>query len=297
MTGSGRAPVAAALRDQARMLHALRTTFAGRGYLEVPTPCLVPSPALEPFLHPLRADGGYLRTSPEFALKRALAAGVGRIYEIGPCFRAREIGPWHRTEFLMCEWYRPGASLDDLMDEVETLVGAAATALERPAPRFVRRTVAEVFAATTGLDLRVASAADLSDVPESWDDAFARRWVTDVEPALTEPVFLRDWPASQAALARVIPLPEGATAMRFEAYLNGVELANAFLELIDGPELRRRFDDANVLRASMGEPAHPVDDDLIEAVGRMPPTAGIAMGVDRLLAALTASDGLRPTVP
>ncbi|MEM6928347.1 MAG: amino acid--tRNA ligase-related protein [Myxococcota bacterium] len=297
MTRPGRALVAAALRDQSRLLHALRTTFAERGYLEVPTPCLVPSPALEPFLHPLRAEGGYLRTSPEFALKRALATGVGRIYEIGSCFRAREAGPWHRTEFLMCEWYRPGASLDDLMDEVEALVGAAAEALDRPPPRFERRLVADVFEAATGLDPRTATASELSDVPESWDDAFARRWVTDVEPSLTEAVFLRDWPASQAALARVIPVAEGPTAMRFEAYLNGVELANAFLELIDGPELRRRFDDANALRASMGEPAHPVDDDLIEAVGRMPPTAGIAMGVDRLLAALTDSDGLRPTIP
>ncbi len=252
---------------------------------------------MEPYLHPLRADGGFLRTSPEFALKRALAAGLGRIYEIGPCFRARESGPWHRTEFTMCEWYRPGASLEDLMDEVEHLVAAAATALGVAPPRFARTTVAEVFEAATGLDPVRATAAELSEVEEPWDDAFTRRWVTDVEPTLTEPVFVRDWPASQAALARVVETRDGPTAMRFEAYLHGVELANAFLELVDGPELRRRFDDANAVRASTGEPAHPLDEDLILAVGRMPPTSGIAMGVDRLLAALTRHEGLLPTVP
>jgi len=290
--------LAPALRARAHVLRALRTTLATRGYLEVPTPSIVPAPAMEPFLHPLRIEGGgFLRTSPEFALKRALAAGMGRIYEIGPCFRAREDGPWHRVEFTMCEWYRPGGSLDDLMDEVELLTGAAAAALGQPAPVFARRTVADVFEAATGIDPLTASAADLSDVPESFDDAFARRWVTDVEPTLTEPVFVRDWPPSQAALARVLPSARGPVAKRFEAYLGGVELANAFLELIDGPELRRRFEAANAIRAMSGEPAHPVDESLLIAVGRMPPTSGIAMGVDRLLAALCSADGLLPTVP
>jgi len=290
--------LAGALRGQARVLHALRTTFAARGYLEVPTPCIVPSPAMEPFLHPVVVDdGGFLRTSPEFALKRALAAGMGRIYEIGPCFRARERGPLHRVEFTMCEWYRPGGSLDDLMDEVETLVSAAARAVGAPAPTFARRTVAEVFEAATGLDPLTASAEDLSQVPESYDDAFARRWVTDVEPSLTEPVFVRDWPPSQAALARVVPSRRGPVAARFEAYMGGVELANAFLELLDGPELRRRFEASNSIRALQGEPAHPLDEGLIMAVGRMPPTAGIAMGVDRLLAGLTGSGSLLSTIP
>ena len=134
-------------------------------------------------------------------------------------------------------------------------------------------------------------------MPESFEDAFARRWVTDVEPTLTDPVFLRDWPPSQAALARVVPSLRGPVAARFEAYLGGVELANAFVELIDGTELRRRFEEANAVRAMWGEPAHPVDESLILAVGRMPPTAGIAMGVDRLLAVLGGGDALWPTVP
>ncbi|MEN0065884.1 MAG: amino acid--tRNA ligase-related protein [Myxococcota bacterium] len=291
-----RAGLARALRDRARVLHALRSTFAERGYLEVLTPCLVPSPALEPYLHPVPAGDGFLRTSPEFALKRALACGMGRIYEIGPCFRAREDGPFHRTEFTMCEWYRPGANLDDLMDEVEVLVAAAAHAVGRRAPTFARRTVAEVFEAATGLNPLTATATELSPVPESYDDAFARRWVTDVEPTLTSPLFVRDWPASQAALARVVPSTHGPVAARFEVYLGGVELANAFLELLDPVELRRRFHEANALRAQLGDPPHPIDEGLLEAVGQMPPTSGIAMGVDRLLAGLLERPDLGPSL-
>ncbi|MEQ1502155.1 MAG: amino acid--tRNA ligase-related protein [Myxococcota bacterium] len=291
---------AAGLRARASVLHALRTVFADRGYLEVPTPALVASPAMEEHLHPVTATGSaggaFLRTSPEFALKRVLAAGLARIYEIGPCFRDREHGPWHRREFTMCEWYRVGASLDDLMDEVELLVAAAAHALGVTVPAWRRTTVRAVVRDATGIDLAAASASDLSDHDESWDDAFTRRWVTDVEPTLVGALHVRDWPASQAALARV--RDDGAAgdgwpvAERFEVYLHGIELANAFDELIDPAELRRRFLSANAARIAAGEAPHPIDDALIEAVGRMPRTAGIALGVDRLVAALSGWDGI-----
>jgi lysyl-tRNA synthetase class 2 len=280
------------LRARAAVLAAVRAFLAEHGYREVPTPALVPSPAMEEHLHALAVGGGFLRTSPEFALKRAVAAGLPRVYELGPCFRAREHGPWHRQEFWMLEWYRAGAGLADLMDEVEALVARAAAALGVAGPaRWERSTVPARFAAL-GLDLTTATAAELGARPgDSWDDAFFRRWLEQVEPALPPAVFVRDWPASQAALAQV--RTDGPhRAERFEAYLNGVELANAFLELIDAGEQRRRFEAANAARVAAGEPPHPVDEALIDAVGRMPPTAGIALGVDRLVAALLGWDGI-----
>ena len=282
------------LRARARVLHALRTWFADHGYLEVPTPVLVPSAAMEEHLYPVTAAGGQLRTSPEFALKRVLAAGLHRIYEIGPCFRDREAGHWHGREFTMLEWYRAGATLDDLMDEVEALVAAAADAMGVPRPEWERRTVREVFRDATGLDPATASRDDLAPQDPTWDDAFFRRWVDEVEPSLDGALFVSDWPASQAALARTRRTADWAVAMRFEAYLNGVELANAFDELVDPREQRRRFAAVNASRRAAGEAPHPVDEAFIEAVGRMPRSCGIALGIDRLVAALAGWDAIAP---
>lgn len=284
------------LRARARALAALRSWFADRGYLEVPTPVLVPSPALEEHLYAVPAAEGALRTSPEFALKKVLAAGLGRIYEIGPCLRDRERGPWHAREFTMCEWYRVGATIPDAIDECESLIGAVARALDRPDPGPWRRvTVRTLFREMCGLDLAVASARDLSPaVDEPWDDAFTRRWVSDIEPLLTGAVVVSDWPASQGALARVVRRNGHEWAARFELYLNGIELANAFDELLDGAELRSRFHRSNARRAAAGEAPHPVDEALIAAVDRMPPTVGVALGVDRLVAAVLGWSGIAP---
>jgi lysyl-tRNA synthetase class 2 len=281
-----------ALRTRAVVLRALRRWFDAHGYLEVPTPVLVPSPALEEHLHPVRADGGFLRTSPEFALKKALASGLGRVVEIGPCFRDRESGPWHAREFTMCEWYRVGAGLAEGMDEVEELIGVAADALGIPRPTAIpRRTVREAFAAITGVDLAHASAEEISGRDEPWDDAFFRRWVTDVEPKLGT-TFLFAWPASQAALARVRSDGAWPVAERFEVYVNGIELANAFLELTDPAELLHRFATSNAARVAANEEPHPIDHELIAAVVRIPRTTGVAMGVDRLVAALSGWRGI-----
>jgi len=284
------------LEARAAVLAAMRRWFDVHGYLEVPTPTLVPSAAMEEHLYPVAAGGGYLRTSPEFALKRVVAAGLGRVYEIGPCFRDREAGPWHGQEFLMAEWYRVGAGLPDLMDEVEDLVGASARALGQPVPGPWRRAaVRELFAEVTGVDLATARAADLSprDAPD-WDAAFFRRWIEDVEPQLTAPTFVEAWPASQAALAQVRDDGSWPVACRFEVFLGGIELANAFLELTDATEQRRRFEHSNHGRRLAGEPAHPIDELFVEAVGRLPTTSGIALGVDRLVAALCGWSSIAP---
>jgi lysyl-tRNA synthetase class 2 len=194
----------------------------------------------------------------------------------------------------MLEWYRAGAGLPDLMDEVEALVACAASALGLAGPGPWRRTtVRTLFLEHIGVDLANATAAEISptDAP-SWDDAFFRRWVTDVEPHLTEPTFVADWPQSQAALAQVRTDGPWPYAERFEAFLGGVELANAFFELIDPVEQARRAAHTNAARATAGEAPHPVDAAFVEAVGRMPTTAGIALGVDRLVAALCGWPGI-----
>lgn len=287
----------AGLRARARVLRAVRRWFDDHGYLELQTPLLVPSPAMEEYLYPVAAEEGWLRTSPEFALKRAVAAGLHRVYEIGPCFRGRERGAWHGREFTMVEWYRVGAELGDLMDDVEAIVACAAEALDRPAPRAWRRaTMQELFLELTGIDLVQASASDLSPREPTWDDAFFRRWVEDVEPRLEGALFLQDWPASQAALARIrrarTPSGEWPVACRFEAFLDGVELANAYFELTDAEEQRQRFTSANAARLAAGEAPHPEDPVFVEAVGRMPRTAGIALGLDRLVAVLCGWEGI-----
>ena len=213
-----------------------------------------------------------LRTSPEFALKRALAGGLGRVYEIGPCFRERESGPWHRREFLMLEWYRVGASLSDLMDEFVECTGVVSKALGRAPDTWRRVTVADLFTQHCGIDVHSAEASTLSSHAESWDDAFMRRWVTDIEPHLTGALLIHDWPAPLAALARLRSEDNHKYALRFEAYLNGVELANAFGELGNANEQLSRFHEANHQREQAGEIPHPVDPHFIRAVGQLPLT-------------------------
>lgn len=285
---------AASLRARARVLQALRIWFDENGYLEVPTPALVRSGGMEEHLHPLAVEDGWLRTSPEFALKRVVAAGLPRIYEIGPCFRGRERGAWHGREFLMLEWYRVGAELADLMFEVEDLIAAAAIALGRHPPGPFRRVTIRDLFERDGVDLTRASPREIAD-EDAWDDAFFRRWVERIEPDLEGPLFVEDWPASQAALAQVRDDGDWPVAQRFEVFLDGVELANAFLELTDAAEQRQRFHEANALRAVAGDPPNPVDERFVRAVGEMPPTAGIALGIDRLVAVLTHHDGIDAT--
>ena len=258
------------LRARGRVVAALRRWFETHGYVEVHTPVLVPSPAMEEHLEPVVVGDRFLHTSPEFAMKRVLAAGLCRIYQIGPCFREEEQGAHHAREFTMLEWYRVGAGTAELMDEVEALIAAAAAAVDVPAPRFARRRVSDLL-------------RDDGD-PDAWFFA----WVDRVEPTLTHPTIVYDYPAWQAALARL----RGGVADRFEVYLGGLELANAFCELTDATELRARFEASAQARAAAGRPPHPTDEALIAATPRIPRCAGIALGVDRLLMALLGLDDI-----
>jgi lysyl-tRNA synthetase class 2 len=284
---------AAGLRARARVLAALRRTLEARGYLEVPTAVLVPSGAMEEHLHVVPAANGCLRTSPEFALKRAWAAGLGRIYEIGPCLRDREWGEWHGREFTMLEWYRAGAEPGDVVDEVDRVVGAAAEALGRPRPEFRTVTWRDAFREATGVDAATATAEEISPEDAGWQDAVERRWVADVARSLTGAVFVTDWPAPAAALARVHDGP-WPVARRFEAFVDGIELANGFFELQDAAVLRGRFASSAAGRLARGDVPHPVDAGVLDATSRLPRGTGVALGVDRLVAALCGWTGIAP---
>ncbi len=255
------------LRQRARILAAVRGWFLANGYLEVHTPALVPAGALEPHLEAVSVGAWQLHTSPEFAMKRVLAAGLGRIYQIGPCFREEEAGVHHAREFTMLEWYRVGAGTPELMDEVESLVACAAESVGRAAPSFER--------------LSVDSLIDPTLSPDDW----FFRWVDQVEPTLLQPTIVWGYPAWQAALARRV----GPHADRFEVYLEGIELANAFAEEQSAAELRARIAEADDIRRSHGRVPHPVDPHFLAAVDHMPRCAGIAMGIDRLVMSLTGA--------
>jgi lysyl-tRNA synthetase class 2 len=267
-----RALLAARLRQRAAIIRALRDMLHADGFLEVEPPVLVNSPALEETLEAVAiggAEAGFLHTSPEFALKRALAYGLPRVYAITPCFRAEEDGPHHGREFTMLELYFAGGGYLDLIPIVERLVHAAADAVDTARPSFTQRTVAELFD---------------GHVPAE-DDAFFFAWVDRIEPRLVDPTFVTDWPARQAALAEV----RGEVAERLEVYLGGLELGNGFSELRDPDELRARFERSAERRRAVGRVPHPTDEGVIDASGRMPRCAGIAIGVDRLVMALTGA--------
>ena len=263
----------AGLRARATVVRALHEGLWAEGFLELHPPVLVDGPALEENLEALTAHDGFLHTSPEFAMKRALAAGLPRIYAITECFRGEELGRHHGTEFTLLELYLQNANYVDLIGVVEPLIRRAAAALGVPEPRFTRTTVAELFGGA---------------VPEE-DDDFYLEWVEQIEPGLRAPTWVLDFPARQAALAEL----RGGVAERVELYLGGMELANGFSELGDGEELRARFARSARVREACGRTPHPTDEGVIAASARLPRSAGIALGVDRLVMALAGFTDIR----
>jgi lysyl-tRNA synthetase class 2 len=280
------------LRLRGAFLQRIRTYFLERGFTEVETPVRVLSPGIDPHVDALPAGKGrYLATSPELEMKKLLAAGMERIFQITRAFRDGEIGQIHNPEFTILEWYAAGQTYLDLMNETETLVmDAGSVLLEegvgtplRSWPRpFPRMTVDEAFRRYAGWEPSRSFRGDL----------FFEDLVNKVEPALGErrAVFLTDYPEPVGALAR----RKGEDMMvceRFELYLEGVEICNGFSELTDPAEQRERFERDNRERRRLGKEAYPVDSSFLAALeGGLPPCAGNALGVDRLLLALT---GLR----
>ncbi|MBA3456161.1 MAG: EF-P lysine aminoacylase GenX [Deltaproteobacteria bacterium] len=305
----------AAIRSRAKALAALRGFFAERDFVEVETPLLVPSPGLEIHLEAVPAGTGYLITSPEYQMKRLLAAGFEQIYQVCKCFRANEHGPHHASEFTMVEWYRGYADLEAIIRDTEELVAHIVTAVAgqplasyagraiNVAPPWPRMTVRDAMQQWAGVEVHGdESAADLVaavrragiEIAEdlAWDDAFFTAFLARVEPAITaleRPLILEDWPVPLAALARRKP-DDPRTALRFEAYVGGLELANAFGELTDPVEQRSRFEDDLRIRRERGKAVYPIDDKLLAALAEgLPPCAGIALGFDRVVMLATGA--------
>lgn len=290
------------------MLERIRAFFSERDVLEVETPTLsaatTPDPALASLVTRYTGPGAphgqalYLHTSPEFAMKRLLAAGSGSIYQICKVFRDGEAGRLHNPEFTMVEWYRVGMDHHQLMDEVAELVTRVLPGQQRLQPS-ERRSYREVFEYRLGIDPHTATAADCAqvaraqgvaipaDLLEHHDVAIWRDLLLShlIEPGLGRDrlTFVYDYPASQASLARIRP-GQPPVAERFELYLNGVELANGFHELADVSEQRTRFDRQLHARTASGLPPVPLDQHLLTALGRgLPDCSGVALGFDRLV--------------
>ena len=297
------------LEVRAAMLERTRSFFAGRRVLEVDTPILGAGGTTDPQIESLstRVRGFdapmYLATSPEFAMKRLLAAGSGAIYQIGKVFRDEEHGRWHNPEFTMIEWYRPGFTDAELMSEVEALVGTL-LAPHRPIGAAERLTYAEALARHAGVDGARASVDDLRRAAAGHgivcDAALDRDAALDllmgliVGPRLGRgsPCFVTDYPASQASLARLRP-GDPSVAARFELYLDGVELANGFHELSDPREQRARFEADLATRRERGQQEPAIDRWLLDALeAGLPDCAGVALGFDRLVALAIGADAL-----
>ena len=264
------------LRQRAAITAAVRQWFEDHGYLEVHTSVIVSAPCLEEHLEPVQVGEAFLHTSPEFAMKRVLASGLCRVYQVVPCFREEEVGQHHQREFTMLEWYRVNAGTRDLMTETESLIAAAAEAVGVPRPRFVRRSVNSLW-------------EDAGIQQPQHEEAWFRGWVTDIEPGISEPTIVFDYPSWQAALAR----ERRGTSDRFEVYFGGIEIGNCFAEECDPRVLRERFATSARKREVMGKTPHPVDEALIASTLKMPRAAGMAIGLDRLVMALTGAAHIR----
>ena len=297
------------LRRRARLASGVRAFFEARGYLEVETPYAVATPGEEVHLDAfaterIAPDGArrrlWLHTSPEFAMKKLLAGGAGPIFQLARVWRNGEGSDLHAPEFTMLEWYRPGATLSNLMDETMALLRAvlpptvSCRSITTDLGADERLSVAEAFRRFVGADL-LATADDAPALAraagvalregEGWEDLFFRLLLALVEPALGRavPTFLTHWPAAQAALARRDPV-DPRVAERFELFVCGIELANAFVELTDAREQRARFEGDRARRHALRDgPDWPMDEALLGALCHgLPPCAGIALGFDRL---------------
>ncbi len=300
-----------------KILHGIRQYFLKEGFVEVETPYLVSSPGMEPHLLALEVTihppgrgpkGMYLHTSPEYAMKKLLGQGWDKIFQICRVYRDEEAGPTHQIEFTMLEWYRARADYRKIMEDCEGLLYFLSQELRNGtelayqgkkidlSPPAERLKVSRAMRMYGRVDIeKNGDGASLLEEAKSrgyrfepgavysFDEVFFKIFLESVEPRLGQPkpTILYDYPVSMAALARRKP-GNPLWAERFELYIAGLELANAFSELTDPTEQRKRFESEQRLRAVLERPLYPIDEDLLAALSRMPPSAGIALGVDRL---------------
>jgi lysyl-tRNA synthetase class 2 len=271
---------------RARVIKSIRYFFESRGFLEVETPLRIPANAPEEHIEPYMSGELYLHTSPEICMKRLLCRGHDKIFQICRCWRSGERGSRHVPEFTMLEWYRANSNYYDLMKDCEELLLHVSEACcSSKSIHYKTRSIAVNDGAVT---ISVSEAFDrFSDI--SMEDAvregsFDERMVTQIEPALVmdKPVILMDYPIEMAALARP-KSANPAVAERFELYAGGLELANGFSELNDPVEQRDRFTQANLKRTAAGCPPLPMPEPFLQELAMMPQSAGIALGIDRLV--------------
>ncbi len=271
---------------RARIIQAIRSFFIDHDYIEIETPIRIPAPAPESHIDAVESGDWFLQTSPELCMKMLLAAGFGRIFQICKCFRQAERGRWHLPEMTMLEWYRINSSYLDLMHECEILIDHIARQINLKntltyqgaeidlTPPWSRISVAEAFKSFTSMSMEVALE----------NDRFDEIMVEAIEPNLRQsrPVFLYDYPASHGALARIKP-QNGRYAERFELYIGGLEICNAFSELTDAVEQRRRFESERKHRKDLGKSVYPIPEKFLSTLGDLPESAGNALGIDRLV--------------
>lgn len=277
------------LQLRARLLSATRNFFESRSVLEVEVPILSCAGGTDMNIELFEVQNArLLASSPEFPLKRLVAAGYGAVYSLGKVFRFGESGRRHNTEFTMLEWYRPNWSMEQLMAEVEALL---VHLLQMPNARYV--TYRDVFIEYAGIDPFTQTTAQLADLGHALSQLDKTQLDRDgwldiifshlVEPKLTQPTFMYNFPSSQAALAKIDHSGTHPVARRFELVWQGVELANGYDELIDADEQLARFQDDNRRREELGKPLYPIDMNLVEALKEMPATSGVAIGFDRVV--------------
>lgn len=304
------------LRARAELFRYIREFFQQRSVLEVDTPVMSHCAVSDPFIDSIElnyhASVGqervplYLQTSPEYAMKRLLAAGSGAIYQMSKVFRNGEYGNRHNPEFTMLEWYRPGMTDSELMDEISELVCPILDLAE-----IERVTYSDLFDRYLGIRPESLSATELKSetlkhLEIELDDEDRDTWLNllmshVIEPQLkqTQAVFVTDYPASQAALARLRTRQDGVeVAARFELFVNGVELANGYYELTDWQEQQSRLEADQQQRALLDLPQRPLDTRLVSALkAGMPECSGVALGVDRLLMLAQKSESIASVLP
>jgi len=283
------------LKERAAILQAVRSFFCDQGFLEVETPIRIPAPAPEAYIDPQECGDWFLQTSPELCMKRLLCAGCQSIFQICKCFRKNERGHLHLPEMTMLEWYRTHADYHQLMADCEALlhflvpgqlltINNTTVSLSPPWPQI---TLEDAFNQFSRTPLQTAIQSN----------RFEEVLVEEVEPHLgiQSPVFITDYPAELASLARLTPdNPE--TAQRCELYINGIEIANGFSELTDPDEQRRRFEKEMTTIGAAGKKPGPMPERFLADLARMPESAGIALGLDRLVMLMTNNSSIDQVV-
>jgi lysyl-tRNA synthetase class 2 len=283
---------------RAKLIQSIRLFFINNGFLEVETPLRIPSPAPEEHIEAIRSEDWFLQTSPELCMKRMLSAGYSRIFQISKCFRAGERGDKHLPEFTMLEWYVAGFNYQQLMNQCEELIWTVikdlgVTEISRQknkinlAPPWERITMADAF---------------LQYAPVSVDKAMARNifdeiLVDHIEPHLgmDKPTFIYDYPTKLAALAKLKDDNPSASE-RFELYIGGLEIANGFSELTDATEQRTRFEEVLKTRAAKNWARYAMPEKFLQSLETLPPCAGIALGIDRLVMIMTGTASIDDVV-